>query len=180
MIRRLLRWCFHVAAAVSLVLGVATGVLWVRSYYTFDAFGTMPGYRDITSVLFINGMWTDRGRVYLHYATGPTVLIGVRVRIHTGSCQGFGFEWRYDPDTDDTTFMCASPFWPWVAAFAVCPAAWALWFRRRRRQRYRAKHGLCLACGYDLRASTERCPECGTAIPAGSVAAESAERGLTP
>ena len=31
-------------------------------------------------------------------------------------------------------------------------------------RRKRRKLGLCLKCGYDLRGSSERCPECGVAI----------------
>ena len=35
-------------------------------------------------------------------------------------------------------------------------------FSRFNRRRKRRKLGLCLRCGYDLRGSKERCPECGT------------------
>ena len=37
----------------------------------------------------------------------------------------------------------------------------AIQFHRRRK---RKKLGLCIKCGYDLRASKERCPECGSTI----------------
>lgn len=49
----------------------------------------------------------------------------------------------------------------WVAclAFAVAPA---LYVRRRLREALRPPPGLCAACGYDLRASPDRCPECGS------------------
>jgi hypothetical protein len=34
-----------------------------------------------------------------------------------------------------------------------------------REDRRRHRLGLCAFCGFDLRASTQRCPECGRAIP---------------
>jgi hypothetical protein len=43
---------------------------------------------------------------------------------------------------------------------AILPTLWLL---RRRRVRLRVRRGLCPACGYDVRASPGRCPECGGA-----------------
>jgi hypothetical protein len=50
------------------------------------------------------------------------------------------------------------PHWFLIAALSIAPLAWAtgLW---RDRKRYPKGH--CPNCGYDLRASPQRCPECG-------------------
>ena len=50
------------------------------------------------------------------------------------------------------------PYWALVLAGLPAPLWW-MW-RNRRAVRY-ARQGRCAGCGYDLRASPERCPECG-------------------
>jgi hypothetical protein len=58
------------------------------------------------------------------------------------------------------------PFWAVAAASAVAPGLWTFTRLRLRRARNRVARGQCLQCGYDLRASPDRCPECGAAAPA--------------
>ena len=52
------------------------------------------------------------------------------------------------------------PLW-FVALLSVVLPASRLRGLHRWRQRYRLARTLCPACGYDLRATPGRCPECG-------------------
>jgi hypothetical protein len=56
------------------------------------------------------------------------------------------------------------PEWLWGGSLILAAMlTYAIdWLRRQHRRRARLRSGLCPACGYDLRASTDRCPECGT------------------
>jgi hypothetical protein len=78
---------------------------------------------------------------------------------------GFGWDqhsmFSPNPTGGSFKFECsvvAVPYWSLLALMAVLPA---LWCRRRWVRDRRQKMGLCLACGYDLRGSPDRCPECG-------------------
>lgn len=55
--------------------------------------------------------------------------------------------------------MFGVPLW-FVAMLALVYPAWS--WRLLRRSRGWARTGRCVACGYDLRGSAGRCPECGT------------------
>jgi hypothetical protein len=57
--------------------------------------------------------------------------------------------------------VVAFPFWLLALAAAIIPAV--QWVRSWRRAR-RIHAGACMTCGYDLRATPVRCPECGTAV----------------
>ena len=89
-------------------------------------------------------------------------------------CSEFAPELRFDGlgiryyrrSYGPTAWHCFSaPAWLLVLPFLVL-SVWSC--VRLYRQRRSMVPGTCLKCGYDLRESAERCPECGTAIAMGA------------
>lgn len=79
------------------------------------------------------------------------------------SFEHYGYDPHVDPPASAGTYRSQElviPCWFAVLAFALAPSAWLM---RALRVRRRIALNLCPSCGYDLRASTVRCPECGMA-----------------
>jgi hypothetical protein len=72
----------------------------------------------------------------------------------------FSSTWSRPPEYEESQVVCI-PLWFPVALLAAAPAV-----RRGRAWRLarRGGRGQCPRCGYDLRATPERCPECGAAV----------------
>jgi hypothetical protein len=64
-----------------------------------------------------------------------------------------------------------APAWFVVLILAIFPAMWVICLCRERirRRRRRLRRGECLHCGYDLRATPQRCPECGRSSGGGAI-----------
>ena len=75
------------------------------------------------------------------------------------SWHGFYLQRFADPTSHGIT--AAAPAWFMMLLLLVAPAI-SVWTWTLRRQAKR--DGCCDHCGYDLRASSERCPECGRPI----------------
>jgi hypothetical protein len=60
------------------------------------------------------------------------------------------------------------PYWTLALVTAVLPVAFVTLRVTRWLTRYRGR-ARCPLCGYDLRASPDRCPECGTAVEPAAV-----------
>ena|SRR5579884_3322007 len=155
------RRLFMLASLLSLVLCLATAALWVRSYLGQPELSFEMGGRSFT-------VRAERGeaelrvgvpRIYfiMPYPNSVTMPLDALCDHHAW---GFGLTWTGFAGI--VLRVLVVPCWFIVGLTALAPAAWAVHFRRNRRQ----SRGLrCAGCGYDLRATPNRCPECG-AIPA--------------
>lgn len=146
-----------ILAAFSLVLFVAVCALWVRSYSAAYDFGNERVGAAITKarLVFYRSPIGVREAGYTLAPNPPFDLwewFGPP-RWHLGVAEVW---------TDMPSTIVAVRFWALGLLSAVAPAAWLVRWRRDRRT---ARVGLCPSCGYDLRATQERCPECG-AVPA--------------
>jgi hypothetical protein len=134
-------------------------------------------------VLYQQG-WPDKrwlSRRHLR-APGEGHYYGSDVRL------GFGIGWGTHRWNGNTPIIVSSAHvmvpWLYVIAFAVAPTIDAkLRPRRRLRQRRvramrRRRMWICRGCGYDLRATPSRCPECGLPVPLGQDNASLATRPL--
>jgi hypothetical protein len=178
------RRLFNLAAGVSLVLCFATVALWVRSYRIPDALrlqvrrSTGANVEDRTFYL-----GSVQGRLVL--SSSVTFLTHDPARIELDFPDHVGFAWRpprspwLAPRSTVDQFRVVRIGSGWRAvpggrtkraglAFPlallpllamVLPLRWWVW---RRRAALRLQRDRCSCCGYDLRATPDRCPECGS------------------
>ena len=167
--RPLARRAFTALSALSLVLCVAAAAVWVRSLYFEDTVARM-GERSA----YIR---TSRG-LFMLYWCGSDLRSPHGWRHGSWDLQGISSPWDdlhgwpgragFDYGIREhfpgqLVHKAVVPAYAVVLTTAIAPASWML---RRRRSTRRQCAGLCPHCDYDLRASPDRCPECGAASAA--------------
>jgi hypothetical protein len=160
---------------LSLLLCLAVCVLWGWSYFRLLA--VVP----VRTEARVYGASAVRGGLYLAIVPPPLpdpaappeeptfVSMEIRPEFQMADIprQFLGFGVSFDSAGPRYTALRV-PLW-FVAAAVWLPTA-VLWLRRRRRAS-RAVQGLCPTCGYNMRETPGRCPECGTPAPSSAAPA---------
>jgi hypothetical protein len=171
----------NAAKVASALLCVAIVALWINSYRTTDLLVrsthtgrhfeivTIPGQLRFT---IADGWAGAHGWRYFHRSTPLSYPVFGQQLIRTGwfvpgmgRRDGTAGVPSFDPNRPQSVVVTyhtlAVPFSLPLAAALILPMLWAWRSRRQWLRRERMKRGLCVECGYDLRASSGRCPECG-------------------
>ena len=182
--RRLARHLFTLCSAGSLLLLVVTCAVSVRSSWAVDTFSQIR-WDAGTGRHSQSGVAWERGRLFgyyramevppgRHYAEfrlpAPRRWHAVRP-VRSGDFEFTLWEAEFSGaggggaarGVFDRSWQAGVALWPLIPVSAVLPATWIVSRLRARRARALGLR-LCTACGYDLRASPDRCPECGTAV----------------
>jgi len=152
----------NVVTIACILACAATTMLWIRSYRLVDR-----ADRVLIPIAGDHAAVSSQGRLWL-FVFGPAAAGTDPVARIDDTCVGLepllldrevlGFTWTRAGDGGGDLRVLAVPHAVLVVALAVPPAIITL--RRARRWR-RGLRGRCVKCGYDLRATPERCPECG-------------------
>jgi hypothetical protein len=185
-----LRRLFTLLSALSLLLCVGTCVLWVRSYsgadevYWYNA-KIHRSTRSWWGARTLYGMVEIARKPFSEYPShGSDSLVFSRrtLDVHEAFDETSDFDnvtpmyspdhwihfgiyfYGYPHDRGEPWWSLSVPLWMPAAANTMIPSCWLALFTLRRK-RVKRGQGRCLVCGYDLRATPKRCPECGT-VPA--------------
>jgi hypothetical protein len=146
------RRLFNLLAAGSLGLTLVVTLLWLAATFLPHSTPSLTiGATQGTSV-----SWDSDGIVIRRCGNGLKPKLNLPVVGYLGWRHmewGQVWVWEELQITFLRTFLLLAPV---SIAIVWIP------FRARRARQQRA--GLCVACGYDLRATPDRCPECGTTV----------------
>jgi hypothetical protein len=162
--RRRLRILLAAATIFSALLLVTTLVLWVRSYGRYDAFTYTKPWQHV-----LLGSNTGRIQCWIvrpgpadygwQHSVGPNFVWGGEWPGQTPTtAQRMGF-WYVHPGP--ANFLLRLPHALLALVFGALPAVFLIRHGRRRTRAARLAIDRCSSCGYDLRATSYRCPECG-------------------
>jgi hypothetical protein len=165
---------------VSAVLFAAIWVLWVRGYAASDNFnwhdaeeredyGPFRPYlcMDDSTIISASGQLNVQRQIIETNYRSEWYRPGVRITRGEADTTDRGFHWdSYGKVAEQSVyrkFVFDLPAWSVAAMLSILPSFRVIKFiiGRARRRRLSPKRGLCLRCGYDLRATPDRCPECG-------------------
>ncbi|HEX2971642.1 MAG TPA: hypothetical protein VHP11_04885 [Tepidisphaeraceae bacterium] len=163
---------------LSLLICLGSLLLWARSLAYWDLLALRVGRHHLilnTHPDVINFAWDTREGPPgdLQWRFIPSPITWTRQQPDGSVRQVIGRNWtrftfsrnqggEWDPKTNKNYNLSGHgltvPLW-FLAAVSCLPSIPVL--TRQIRNRYRRRSGLCPTCGYDLRATPDRCPECG-------------------